>query len=235
MRTCIGCRTPGARSGMLRFVRAPDGTVAFDVRGKLPGRGAWTLPNESCVRRGATKGGFARTFEQPVLVDVEELVKRVSGTLNEVALQALGLCHKSQQLVAGRTESLKAVLAQPQGYWLLLASDLAPRSKEDMEAKAEGIKILSTFSKDEIGIALGRRATGVVAVRTSPMGKKLRSDAVRAARFLGHSVPQNLLPKWRVAAENEEEGQTASCGDDDSGVQAPITREIALKGDHPES
>ena len=39
-RTCIACGAQGDKVGLLRIVRAADGTARFDASGRMPGRGA---------------------------------------------------------------------------------------------------------------------------------------------------------------------------------------------------
>ena len=41
VRMCIVCRKSGGPDEHLRFARSPDGAVGFDVKARLPGRGAW--------------------------------------------------------------------------------------------------------------------------------------------------------------------------------------------------
>ena len=46
-RTCLVTRETKPPEGLLRFVRAPDGSVVPDVKGKLPGGGVWvTCPRQ---------------------------------------------------------------------------------------------------------------------------------------------------------------------------------------------
>lgn len=40
-RTCIACGRQGDKTGLLRIVRAADGSVRFDATGRAPGRGAY--------------------------------------------------------------------------------------------------------------------------------------------------------------------------------------------------
>ena len=47
-RTCVACRTTGAKRGLVRIVRGTDGTVAIDETGKKPGRGAYLCHNPEC-------------------------------------------------------------------------------------------------------------------------------------------------------------------------------------------
>ncbi|PFG42777.1 hypothetical protein ATJ88_1448 [Isoptericola jiangsuensis] len=52
VRTCVGCRARDLRSELLRLVLPTSGdlsVVAVDVRGILPGRGAWIHPDLACL------------------------------------------------------------------------------------------------------------------------------------------------------------------------------------------
>ena len=49
IRTCVACRTSDAKRGLLRVVRQPDGSVAYDPKGKMPGRGAYVCAQAACI------------------------------------------------------------------------------------------------------------------------------------------------------------------------------------------
>jgi predicted RNA-binding protein YlxR (DUF448 family) len=53
---------------MVRLVRAPDGTVAVDARGRMAGRGAWICADAACVERGMRRERLAHVFRKPCLV-----------------------------------------------------------------------------------------------------------------------------------------------------------------------
>lgn len=54
-RTCVACRTIGGKRGLIRLVRRPDGSVAVDETGRLPGRGAYLCRKAECWQNGAGK------------------------------------------------------------------------------------------------------------------------------------------------------------------------------------
>ena len=56
-RTCIVTRRAAAPAELIRFVVAPDGEVVADLKGRLPGRGAWVTATR---RRGPAGGGAPR-------------------------------------------------------------------------------------------------------------------------------------------------------------------------------
>ncbi|HUP27186.1 MAG TPA: YlxR family protein [Chloroflexia bacterium] len=47
-RTCVACRTAGAKRGLVRIVRMADGSVQVDETGKKPGRGAYLCKTKEC-------------------------------------------------------------------------------------------------------------------------------------------------------------------------------------------
>lgn len=47
-RTCVACRTTGAKRGLVRIVRVADGRVEVDETGKKPGRGAYLCRDREC-------------------------------------------------------------------------------------------------------------------------------------------------------------------------------------------
>lgn len=47
-RTCVACRTTGAKRGLVRVVRSAEGTVEVDETGKKPGRGAYLCRTREC-------------------------------------------------------------------------------------------------------------------------------------------------------------------------------------------
>ena len=40
-RQCVGCREKKPKPELIRVVRAPDGAISLDARGKAAGRGAY--------------------------------------------------------------------------------------------------------------------------------------------------------------------------------------------------
>jgi predicted RNA-binding protein YlxR (DUF448 family) len=54
-RTCVACRTTGAKRGLVRVVRSAEGRVEVDETGKKPGRGAYLCRTRECWEK-ALKG-----------------------------------------------------------------------------------------------------------------------------------------------------------------------------------
>lgn len=62
MRQCLGCREMKPKSELVRVVRSPEGTVSVDLKGKLPGRGAYVCRNASCLNKAVKTRALDRAF-----------------------------------------------------------------------------------------------------------------------------------------------------------------------------
>jgi predicted RNA-binding protein YlxR (DUF448 family) len=67
----VGCRQVRPRAALVRLVRAGDGTVTVDERGRMAGRGAWICANGPCVERGLVRERLAHVFRKPCRVPAE--------------------------------------------------------------------------------------------------------------------------------------------------------------------
>lgn len=79
-RLCVGCRQLHPKDRLLRIVRSPNGTAAYDPTGKSPGRGAYLCPSAECLRLARRQGGLSWSFKgrvAPAVYDaLEDLVRR---------------------------------------------------------------------------------------------------------------------------------------------------------------
>jgi len=62
LRTCVACRTTGAKRGLVRIVRTPQGGVEVDSTGKAAGRGAYLCRRRQCWQEALKKEGLARAL-----------------------------------------------------------------------------------------------------------------------------------------------------------------------------
>ena len=78
-RLCVGCRQLHPKTMLLRVVRAPDGTAAYDPSGHSPGRGAYLCPSSDCLRLARKQGGLSWSFKgrvAPAVYDaLEEIIR----------------------------------------------------------------------------------------------------------------------------------------------------------------
>ncbi len=72
MRQCTGCREMKPKRELIRVVRAPDGGISLDFRGKAPGRGAYVCPNRECLRRAIKSRALERAFDTPIPQEIYE-------------------------------------------------------------------------------------------------------------------------------------------------------------------
>lgn len=72
MRQCLGCREMKPKNELIRVVRAPDGGVSLDFRGKAPGRGAYLCPNPACLKKAVKSRAIERAFAAAVPPEIYE-------------------------------------------------------------------------------------------------------------------------------------------------------------------
>ncbi|MEU2199399.1 YlxR family protein [Isoptericola sp. NPDC019482] len=73
VRTCVGCRERDQRSALLRLVLEPsgrEGVLAVDVRGCLPGRGAWIHPTPACLALAERRRAVPRALRVTDRIDL---------------------------------------------------------------------------------------------------------------------------------------------------------------------
>ncbi|WP_181768745.1 YlxR family protein [Streptomyces albidus (ex Kaewkla and Franco 2022)] len=75
-RTCVGCRKRSDKLDLLRLVLS-RGRCVPDLRGTLPGRGAYLHPTSACLENAVRRRAFNRAFRGPGPFDVTELRQQV--------------------------------------------------------------------------------------------------------------------------------------------------------------
>ncbi len=160
-RTCIVTRRREPPEAMIRFVRAPDGTITPDIRARLPGRGVWVIARADVVAEAARKKIFGRGAKAKVETP-PQLAEDVDRLLEADCLQMLGLAKKAGAVVAGFGKVSDA-LEKGGVAALLEASDggedgkrkLAQMARADRQA---GVRTpaVGLFSSLQLDLALGR-------------------------------------------------------------------------------
>ena len=79
-RQCMGCRERREKRELIRVVRAPDGGVSLDFRGKAPGRGAYICPQMECLKKAIRSKALERSLEVPI---PEEIYARLEKEMEE--------------------------------------------------------------------------------------------------------------------------------------------------------
>ena len=165
-RSCIVCRATKTPDELLRFARAADGSVGFDVKAVLPGRGAWVCVAGACLDKALEpKSGknevWSRAFDAAVVFDAPALRAQVRSLLMADLLARLGLLRRQGLLVTGRDE---VVRKKDNLAFVGLASDLSANSQHEMREALTTTTTLPLPPMEALADALGTRAVGVVGV-----------------------------------------------------------------------
>jgi len=160
VRTCIVERERKEKPFLLRFALSPQGEVAPDIKGTLPGRGVWVTARKHIVADAVKRRAFQRAFRKPVAVsdslssDVERLFKRS-------ALERLSICNKAGLLVVGFAK-VEDALKRHEIVALLHAVTAAYDGKAKLDRKLEAsfagkdyIEPKNCFTSAEISLAAG--------------------------------------------------------------------------------
>ena len=81
MRTLIVLGGDAPKKELLRVVRAPDGGISLDFRGKSPGRGAYICHSAECLARARKSRALERALETAITPELYDELERemVSG------------------------------------------------------------------------------------------------------------------------------------------------------------
>jgi predicted RNA-binding protein YlxR (DUF448 family) len=184
---------------MLRFALAPDGSVAPDIRRKLPGRGAWTSLSAEAVRRAAAKGAFARAFRAKAEPRAD-LAEAVDALLERDALQSLSMANKAGLAVAGAFK-VDAAIKDGVAAALIAASDgaadgVAKREqalRSRLGAAADTVARVNLFSSRQLDLALGKANVIHAALKSGAATSAFLARAERLRRFRASAA--NAAPK----------------------------------------
>ena len=97
-------------SRLIRFVAAPDGSVAPDLARKLPGRGLWVAADRASIETAVKKNLFSRAAKAP-MKPAADLADTVESLLVRRCLDQLGLARREGVLISGFEKSLANIRA----------------------------------------------------------------------------------------------------------------------------
>jgi len=58
------------KRALIRVVKSPEGQVSLDLKGKLPGRGAYVCPDPECLKKARKSRALERAFSAPLSPEV---------------------------------------------------------------------------------------------------------------------------------------------------------------------
>lgn len=74
----MGCNQTKPKKELVRVVRAPDGSVSIDAKGKVSGRGVYICPDPACLRKAVKAGRLSRNLGVEI---PEEIIKLLSESI----------------------------------------------------------------------------------------------------------------------------------------------------------
>ncbi len=83
MRQCLGCREMKPKRELIRVVKAPEGEISLDFKGKKPGRGAYVCPNAECLKKAVKSKALERAFSAQVPEEVYEVLSKQMEAPND--------------------------------------------------------------------------------------------------------------------------------------------------------
>lgn len=188
---------------LIRFVAAPDGSVAPDLARKLPGRGLWVAADRGSIQTAADKNLFARAAKAP-LKPHADLAAQVESLLIRRCLDQLGLARREGVLISG-FEKAAAAVRSGQAAWMIEAADGSADGRNRLLALARHQtpvpRLCGSFTADELSLALGLENV-IHAVLLK--GGRAERWAIEAERLAGFRplVP----PQWDGTSGETPEG-----------------------------
>ena len=204
-RTCIVTRETLPRAALLRFVLAPDGEVVFDLKGNLPGRGAWVKPERAALEEAIRKRAFSRAFKAQAKVP-DDLYERVVAQLKEAAIATLSLARKAGEAVAG-FDKVREIVRAGEAAVLVEATDGAEDGRRKVLALAAavtpGAMVVETFDSRELGLAFGREHAIHAAMKPGGLAQRF----LDLARKLAGLTDGRVVPAGDRQEEMEQSGR----------------------------
>ena len=76
LRRCTGCNEQKPKKELGRVVRSPQGEIALDRVGKMPGRGAYLCPSAQCLAKARKAKRLERALEAQIPPEVYERIEQ---------------------------------------------------------------------------------------------------------------------------------------------------------------
>lgn len=75
LRRCTGCSQQKPKKELVRVVRSPEGEIALDTRGKMPGRGAYLCFDAACLAKARKAKRLERALDTQIPPEVYERIE----------------------------------------------------------------------------------------------------------------------------------------------------------------
>ncbi len=80
MRMCTGCGEMKPKRELIRVVKSPEGEIALDKTGRLPGRGAYVCPDLECLKKARKTRRLERVFSSAIPEEVYDALEKELGS-----------------------------------------------------------------------------------------------------------------------------------------------------------
>lgn len=185
VRTCVGCRGKHSPKRMIRIVRSPGGHALFDLDARLPGRGAWVCPDESCLKRLKASSLSHVLKAETALSDFPALRSDLREKLESKARDLLSIGMKAGRVVPG-TKAVGEVLRRGRVELIVFASDASSRTVDGLTAVDSGVPAVRLADRSRLGRWLGKRDLAVLAVTSQGLAHRLMT-LLESLTAIGHS------------------------------------------------
>jgi predicted RNA-binding protein YlxR (DUF448 family)/ribosomal protein L30E len=188
LRTCIGCRETLVKTDLMRFVLSPDDSLVPDLYNKLPGRGAYTCPNISCVRKAGERKQFSRAFKRDLpAIDAEDLILRIVQAFEDKIASYIALANKAGKVISG-SDMVVEVLRKNSSTKkiVLISTDISEDIGQRIRGLAElhNVQFETLFNKARFGDLLGKGLRSVIIVQGEGFVGTLIKEIERYRNFL---------------------------------------------------
>lgn len=211
-RRCVVTGEVSPAEQLVRLALGPDNSIAPDVHGRAPGRGAWIGVNRADLEvaraKGKLKGGLARALHEGHIVIPDDLGERIEAQLQRATLDRLGLESRAGTLISG-SDKIEQAARRGQVRLLLHASDAgedgrgklaqAWRVGEGDEGSGREGRVLPV-DRGTLSMALGRENAVHLAL----------TDARAADRVLAHLSRWQFFTGWSRDAANRDSDPLAA-------------------------
>lgn len=183
LRRCIVTRGTGPKTGLLRCVVGPDGTLVPDATEILPGRGYWVTAARSVLETAIRKRIFEKVAGGDIVVPAD-LADQAAAQVERQCLALLGLARRAGQVVTGQ-DRVTALIEKGGVAVLLEASDSAGvgrrRAAGGEETPAGDVPRVTLFGRAQLSAALGGPNVVHAAVRKGAMAQRILRETTRLA------------------------------------------------------
>lgn len=210
-RRCIQTAHHADKSKLVRFVRTPDGGVVADLTGKLPGRGAYIIPEKQAIYKALKSGKLAHHLSKnagPVTIDADAILANLSSQVSNALVAKLTLLRRAGRLVIGR---MKIAEMQCEAG-LLVADDASKRETQALKSKLEPLWVEENIPSEILGQTASRDSVAYAGVRL--LDQMLADEDISEDEISAHcddkmvSSLRMMITLWREVGVHQDAQHT---------------------------